>query len=423
MDKTHVTKEDTKHTFAHEHLVIHLTIEQWIQEQHSVPHPFKIKWTELKYKGLTAHTSWDKIRKITQCTTYQTYLNLVQQCPAVVDQYNISWDPNTETMKCTPRILPTIPTVRDIYNTTMRYYDKIKTLAFYFDSTAQSIKHKIDDYTTQIASLETKLLCQGSTAQERFGKYTKQAQDAVLQQLDQKMAQYMEDMTTQTYNDFQNRLDDVASNLYSNAQRTLDNMTASAKESWDQTINKAKDSLKELLPENTKPPDQPAVVDSTKQDRAPRFPIHRRSVLFPNVDILAPQKPQAQNPYADPPQSYDPAAASSTVHEPKPTPHQDDEEEPRDRFGPGPNHSQNNPQPLPYIQPHKLVTHVKVPYTGKESSYTWYQTFRSAVRQYGILLISVEDFKKNKSLCPRQHLGSTINTARYCEMADPYINF
>ncbi len=123
--------------------------------------------------------------------------------------------------------------------------------------------------TTQIASLETKLLRQGSTAQEHFGKYTKQAQDAVLQQLDQKMAQYMEDMTTQTYNDFQNRLDDVASNLYSNAQRTLDNMTASAKESWDQTINKAKDSLKELLPENTKPPDQPAVVDSTKQDRAP----------------------------------------------------------------------------------------------------------------------------------------------------------
>ncbi len=76
MDKTHVTKEDTKHTFAHEHLVIHHTIEQWIQEQHSVPHPFKIKWTELKYKGLTAHTSWDKIRKITQCTTYQTYLNI-----------------------------------------------------------------------------------------------------------------------------------------------------------------------------------------------------------------------------------------------------------------------------------------------------------------------------------------------------------
>jgi exonuclease VII large subunit len=128
--------------------------------------------------------------------------------------------------------------------------------------------------------LETKLLHQTTNAQERFGKYTKQAQDTALSQFEKKINDYMEDLTTQGYNHFQNWSDDVASNLYSNVQRTLNDMTASAKESWDETIQKAKTSLQEILPENTKPPAQSAVADSSKQDRVPRFPIHRRNVLL-----------------------------------------------------------------------------------------------------------------------------------------------
>jgi len=61
---------------------------------------------------------------------------------------------------------------------------------------------------------------------------------------------------------------------------------------------------------------------------------------------------------------------------------------------------------------------VKVPYTGKESSYTWYHTLRSATYQYGVLLIQIEQFKKDKSLCPRQYYGTTIDATRYRKMAD-----
>jgi len=405
-------------TFAFVHHTVYHAIEQWVQENHSIPHPFKAKWSELKYKGITAYTTWERISQIGKYPNYQAYINFIQQCPVIVDQYDIVWDPFPNAITCNPRTTPTTSTIQDIYNTTMKYYGKLKTIAFDYDSTAQSVKNKIGDYTSQVASLETKLLHQTTNAQERFGKYTKHAQDIALSQFEKKMNEYLEDLTTQGYNDFQNKLDDVASNLYSTVQRTLNDMTASAKESWDENIQQAKTTLQEILSENTKPPAQSAVADSSKQDRVPRFPIHRRNVLFPDVDILSQQKPRARNPYADLPQDFKPTD-TSRVSEPEQTNHQRDEQETWDRFGPGLHHYQDNPQPLPYVQPHKLVTHVKVPYTGRESSYTWYHTFRSAIRQYGILLIPVEEFRKNKSLCPRQYLGNTIDPNRYREMADP----
>ncbi len=196
--------------------------------------------------------------------------------------------------------------------------------------------------------METKLLHQTTNAQERFGKYTKHAQDIALSQFEKKMNEYLEDLTTQGYNDFQNRLDDVVSNLYSNVQRTLNDMTASAKESWDENIQQAKTTLQEILSENTKPPAQSAVADSSKQDRVPRFPIHRRNVLFPDVDILSQQKPRARNPYAGLPQDFKPTD-TSRVSEHEQTNHQGDEQETWDRFGPGLHHYQDNPQPLPYV--------------------------------------------------------------------------
>jgi hypothetical protein len=88
-------------------------------------------------------------------------------------------------------------------------------------------------------------------------------------------------------------------------------------------------------------------------------------------------------------------------------------------FGPSnPDHTVEDFRPLPVLQAHKLVHHVRIPYPGKELTYTWYHTFRSAVKQYGLLLIPVEDFKKEKSLCPRCYYGTKIDAQRYKEMAD-----
>ncbi|MFN9981870.1 MAG: hypothetical protein ACK53Y_18235, partial [bacterium] len=94
------------------------------------------------------------------------------------------------------------------------------------------------------------------------------------------------------------------------------------------------------------------------------------------------------------------------------------------RFGPNkPEDAIEDFRPLPQLQAHKLVHHVKNPYPGKELTYTWYHTFRSAVKQYGILLIPVDEFKKEKSLCPRCYYGTKIDTLRYKDMADALYQF
>lgn len=81
---------------------------------------------------------------------------------------------------------------------------------------------------------------------------------------------------------------------------------------------------------------------------------------------------------------------------------------------------QTHPLPLPQLNPYKLVTNVRVPYSGKDASYTWYCTFRSAVQQYGILLIPIEQFKKNKSLCLKTYYGTKVDPLRYKDMADAF---
>lgn len=88
-------------------------------------------------------------------------------------------------------------------------------------------------------------------------------------------------------------------------------------------------------------------------------------------------------------------------------------------FGPGQTEEMlEDNRPLPTLYPHKLVNHVRVQYTGREASYTWYYTFNSAVQQYGILLIPIQQFKKSKSLCPRKYYGTKISALRYKDMAD-----
>ncbi len=41
----------------------------------------------------------------------------------------------------------------------------------------------------------------------------------------------------------------------------------------------------------------------------------------------------------------------------------------------------------------------------------------SAVQQYGVLLIPIEDFQKDKSLCPRKYYGTKIDVLRYRDMS------
>jgi hypothetical protein len=132
-------------------------------------------------------------------------------------------------------------------------------------------------------------------------------------------------------------------------------------------------------------------------------PILRKSKLFPNVDISQYREP----------------ARYQTTPNPVTTDNLNPMHQEWGKHGPSDTGTLlHDNRPLPALQPHKLVQHVRVPYIGKESSYTWYHTFRSAVQQYGILLIPIEQFKRDKCLCPQTYYGTPIDATRYREMTD-----
>ena len=71
---------------------------------------------------------------------------------------------------------------------------------------------------------------------------------------------------------------------------------------------------------------------------------------------------------------------------------------------------------LPMLSHHDIMKRVLVPYPGREQSYTWYLQLRSNVQQYGLYLITIDEFQKDKSLCPTVVYGIKIEIIRYHDM-------
>jgi len=102
----------------------------------------------------------------------------------------------------------------------------------------------------------------------------------------------------------------------------------------------------------------------------------------------------------------------------KPTNDKEHSDEEWDRFGPTENDNGNEEKPLPPLYAHKLLSQVKTPYTGYESTYNWYHTLRSSVQQYGILMHSIDQISLNKSICPKKYYGTRIDATRYKDMSN-----
>jgi len=79
-----------------------------------------------------------------------------------------------------------------------------------------------------------------------------------------------------------------------------------------------------------------------------------------------------------------------------------------------PHHVQFNS--LPPVCHTDMLKRVHLPYPGREQSYLWYLQLKSNGQQYGVYLISTEQFKKNKSLCPTEIYGVKVDVTRYNEM-------
>lgn len=217
------------------------------------------------------------------------------------------------------------------------------------------------------------------------------------------------DIITHKTQNISETLDKMAYNFYGSIERFLEEKGDSAKTKLEETLNKVYRAFRK--------PDEPTGKsdEPLNTQGGPHTQGFRLNPRFPHVRPLSnsPAKPR-YNPFnmQEPQNRHNPVPPAQPTDSPK-------SEEEWNRFGPmKAEDSIEDYRPLPMLQAHKLVHHVKIPYPGKELTYTWYHTFRSAVKQYGILLIPVEEFKKDKSLCPRNYYGTKVDAQRYKEMAD-----
>jgi phage FluMu protein Com len=270
---------------------------------------------------------------------------------------------------------------------------------------AQTMKKRMDDiknkFTYWDQFMETNTKSASNTLQEQTKTYYNHLKDQSTQLLE-KFYQDTADQVKQKTQEIYGTLDNMAHNLYGSIEQLIKDKCDSAQH-----------NLETVLQETYN-------IFQRTHDQKPVFPLRVNPRFSDARPVSSSPIKSRYNPYSSPNRDnyqhhqMDEFPPNQTQ---QPEPQKSDEE--WSRYGPT-DHDQSieDFRPLPMLQAHKLVHHVKIPYPGKELTYTWYHTFRSAMKQYGILLIPVEEFKKGKSLCPRKYYGTKIDTQCYNEMAD-----
>jgi hypothetical protein len=264
----------------------------------------------------------------------------------------------------------------------------MQEMAQQMEHRALTMKKRMDDIQKKITYwdqfMETNTKSASNKLQEQTKTYYNQLKDQSTQLLE-KFYQDTADQVHQKTQDISETLDNIAHNFYGSIERFIKEKCESAQQKLETVMQ---ETYKNFQGNSEPKPVYPLRVN-------PRFPDAKPVSSSPIKSRY--------NSYANPNRDNDQHNQMSDFppnRTQQPETQKSDEE--WSRFGP-PEHDQSieDFRPLPTLQAHKLVHHVKIPYPGKELTYTWYHTFRSAIKQYGILLIPVEEFKKGKSLCPR----------------------
>lgn len=322
-------------------------------------------------------------------------------CLHIYNRFNVRWDCHTDDLTYSHK--PTSPITQTDYesqiNVAESYYHKMHQMLQTFETQTHTMEKRIEDIQTHFANWEQF----ANTTVQQTCSNIQTMEDDILHTYQEKLNKYYEQLNydlaatvTEKTKSFTQTLDNIASTLYNNIKDHVNNV-------YNDTTAKLQQAAKDAMDTISQYKEQP---ETTAQKGTVQ-----KSTLFLNVDpTLYNPPPPRSNPYAT---TNTNVALTSTETE-----HTSSDDE-WSRFGPtGTEKFIEDNRPLPPLHTHKLVNHVKVPYLGKELTYTWYHMLWSAVQQYGILLIPVEQFKKNMSICPRKYYGTKIDPQRYKDMAD-----
>jgi len=424
--------------FKEVHYRLFDSVNMWMQQDGVKRHPFYLKWQKAVFTGLTALTKWERVAKIFGLSYLQDYVTLMQECPRIQEQFDLSYDYFDNTVKCRELALPTTEDILQDISKLNVLQRKLQSLHLKIDSCMQQYNTRLLEAEARITACEAHVMDQLNRATSKFATSAAQHYHSFTEYASETFSTFKTNINEYTeklmatqrtklmemhkanhdkiQNDFREAEDAFKTRLNDAIERALQEILTTADDATE-NINAQADHLCQQF--QSKHLNHGSTTSTSSQSW--RYAEPKPSKLFPNVD---------------------PSKFSSRNHDTKPfvSPmghHADHEfmkatDVPNDDFVPPPMKSQfphlttAADEDLFSLQPvnhHDMMKRVQLPYPGREQSYIWYLQLKSNACQYGVYLIATEDFQKDKSLCPTEMYGIKINISRYNMMKTVLYHF
>jgi hypothetical protein len=445
LDPTKDSESVTTEEASGFHLVHYRLVEvvnSWMNQEAAKKYPFFLKWQKAAFAGLDALTKWDRIAQLFKLSGLSNFINLMNECPVIHETYELTWDFFTNTIQLKELALPTTP---DVIHDIIKLNDlqrQMKHLAYKFDSCMKDYHTRLAESDARIMKYEFNLSEQLNRASSRFATSATRHYNS------------LSEFASSTLEKFQRDITDITDKNLSTQRRALTDMNRANLDAIQAHLTKTENELTDCLHDAIATAVQSIIRDAeqlfkkrldaametalqellTTANDATEHMNQQAESLLRNMEVKRPTgsdswkhalvKPSKLFPNVDVGKFVTTPVASTTATlnnkntEPIATELEWGKDGPESAQAHNessiPHHVQFNS--LPPVCHTDMLKRVHLPYPGCEQSYLWYLQLKSNGQQYGVYLISTEQFKKNKSLCPTEIYGVKVDVTRYNEM-------
>ena len=446
--------------FPQVHYRLFESITMWMKQDDAKTHPFHMKWQKVLYLGLQATSPWIRVAKILNIAYMKDYITFMYECPRIKERYDLTWDYFDNAIRYRELALPDLEDVNNDIHKLNAFQRQIQHMVVKFDAIFKDVEKRVDAVNLRTTACEENILNRVSTTfntkvawgMNRISDYAATSllsfQQKVSEIVDNQLLVYSGNLAEmeQRYQarlstavakmekKLQERADELEKQFYQKYEVAMDvaiqDIHAYADEATDkfnEQVQEAEANLERLNQLNM----QSAPINENDTDTKTAHystQVPQPSKRFPNVDVslftttsqpkpdksdYCPQEPESSQ--ANPTFTQD-WGKNGPDYEPN---HRAHFQQP---WHTGYNNGYTNQYGTPHTDGLPMVCHndflkrVVLPYPGREQSYTWYLQLKSNAQQYGIYLTDMEEFKKDKSLCPNNFHGTTIKSSRYHDM-------
>jgi hypothetical protein len=449
--------DDESPGFRQVHYRLFESITTWYQQAEATTHPFHMKWRKALYLGLVATTPWKTVAKILKLENVKDYIAYMNECPRIQERYDLKWDYFDNAIRYVELELPELEDLNQDIGNLNKFQRHLNGMVLRFDGMIKDVEKRVDAMMARTSACEenilqkvstrlantvtqhmTNILAYATTTKQRFKTDVQYVNDQQLilysehianihknsydrmatqiEMLEKKLKEQAELLETKFYQNFDQTMEVGIQELHDCA----DDVTAKFKEHVDdittalaQPVQTAQPTFAPRHPsfQNVDPAYAAKVMNYVPSPNPYQQPDHNGSSESQGMENSATQfeqLPQSESVKNEDVQwgkdgpAYQPAPSRA------PTAY---------NWYPGQNQTYNAPADgLPIVQHNDFLKRVSLPYPGREQSYTWYLQLKSASQQYGIYLITMDQLKKDKSLCPTEFHGIVIKPSRYHEM-------